>query len=296
MVIGNEMMRTRRSFRESIKALEADIQHANTLEFLRYRENRKPVVQYFSALEVERDQGCIGDPILNCFRLQKANGWSLLPNETILQSSSSLVSFLVQWTDCYLAGALGFLRILIYMTYEDGKTTMSVHEKKASIRQFYGVIFPSLMQLQTGITELEDRKQKEVCALRYRRNDVYENHESMALEREIEEECGICMEINNKVVLPNCSHSMCFKCYKDWYARSQSCPFCRDCLKGVKSGDLWIYTDDRDIVDSSVIMMENLNRLFIYLDKLPLSIHILGLHPMIGTLDDHFCWQFLMYS
>ncbi|KAF2306377.1 hypothetical protein GH714_017222 [Hevea brasiliensis] len=46
--------------------------------------------------------------------------------------------FLVQWTDCHLAGALGLLRILIYKAYEDGKTTMSIQERKASIREFYG--------------------------------------------------------------------------------------------------------------------------------------------------------------
>ncbi|KAI5313274.1 hypothetical protein L3X38_042448 [Prunus dulcis] len=31
-------------------------------------------------------------------------------------------------------------------TYPDGKTTMSVYERKASIREFYGLIFPSLLQ------------------------------------------------------------------------------------------------------------------------------------------------------
>ncbi|XVF13383.1 hypothetical protein REPUB_Repub08aG0203500 [Reevesia pubescens] len=46
--------------------------------------------------------------------------------------------FLVQWTDCHLASALGLLRILIYKPYADGKTTMSIHERKASIREFYG--------------------------------------------------------------------------------------------------------------------------------------------------------------
>lgn len=230
------VMRMRNSFRESIKALEADIQHANTLA---------------SGYRRQSDGAC--------FQMRLS-----------YSPAAHLFLFLVQWTDCSLAGALGLLRILVFMTYEDGKTTMSVHEKKASIRQFYGVIFPSLLQLQAGITDLDDRKQKEVCALRYKRKDVHEKYESMELEKEIEEECGICMEINDKVVLPNCSHSLCFKCYKDWSARSQSCPFCRDCLKGVKSGDLWIYTDDRDTVDLSVIMMENANRLFIYLDKLPL--------------------------
>ncbi|KAG8087628.1 hypothetical protein GUJ93_ZPchr0010g8140 [Zizania palustris] len=46
--------------------------------------------------------------------------------------------FLVQWVDCSLAGAVGLLRILIYKVYVDGTTTMSTHERKANIREFYG--------------------------------------------------------------------------------------------------------------------------------------------------------------
>lgn len=83
--------------------------------------------------------------------------------------AAHLFLFLVQWTDCNLAGALGLLRILIYkveactfwwllfvwvrfqswmsviiafclllQVYVDGTTTMSTHERKASIRDFYG--------------------------------------------------------------------------------------------------------------------------------------------------------------
>lgn len=76
--------------------------------------------------------------------------------------------FFVQWSDCHLAGALGLLRILIFQVkietcsshfvsgilmsiikvfglhvlqvYADGTTTMSTHERKASIREFYGMI------------------------------------------------------------------------------------------------------------------------------------------------------------
>ncbi|KAG2673158.1 hypothetical protein I3843_13G064900 [Carya illinoinensis] len=123
---------------------------------------------------------------------------------------------LVQWTDCHLAGALGLLRILIYMTDADGKTTMSVYERKASIRQFYAVIFPSLLQLQRGITDLEDRKQREACTLRFRRNDELERGKLSEIDIEREEECSICMEVNSKVVLPNCSHSLCLNCYRNW--------------------------------------------------------------------------------
>jgi hypothetical protein len=47
--------------------------------------------------------------------------------------------FLVQWTDCSLAGALGLLHILIYKVYMDGTTTMSTYERKASFHEFYGM-------------------------------------------------------------------------------------------------------------------------------------------------------------
>ena len=39
-------------------------------------------------------------------------------------------------------------------------------------------------------------------------------------------------------------------------SRSQSCPFFRVSLKRVNSADLWIYTDNRDIVDCSTIEPE----------------------------------------
>ncbi|XP_022150974.1 uncharacterized protein LOC111018996 isoform X2 [Momordica charantia] len=180
--------------------------------------------------------------------------------------------FLVQWTDCSLAGALGLLRILIYVTYPDGKTTMSIYERKASIREFYVVIFPSLLQLQRGITELEDRKQREVCNARYKKRDELGRGKLSEIDIEREKECGICMEVNGMVVLPNCNHSLCLKCYRDWRGRSQSCPFCRDSLRRVNSGDLWIYTDKAEMVDLTLIFQENRKRLFIYIDKLPLVV------------------------
>ncbi|XP_059429360.1 E3 ubiquitin-protein ligase AIRP2 [Corylus avellana] len=223
------------SFKDSLKALEADIQHANTL-----------------ALDFPREN--------DGARLQMRLSYGPLAH---------LFLFLVQWTDCHLAGALGLLRILIYMTYADGKTTMSVYERKASIREFYAVIFPSLLQLHRGITDLDDRKQKEACNLRFKRQDELERGKLSEVDIEREEECGICMEVNSKVVLPNCSHTLCLKCYKEWRGRSQSCPFCRDSLKRVMSGDLWIYTDKCDVIDLSSILRENHKRLFMYIGKLP---------------------------
>lgn len=78
------------------------------------------------------------------------------------------------------------------------------------------VIFPSLLQLQKGITDLEDRKQKEACFSNYKRRDEFERGKLSEIDKEREDECGICMEVNRKLVLPNCSHSLCLKCYRDW--------------------------------------------------------------------------------
>ncbi|KAL7095374.1 hypothetical protein ACP275_10G020000 [Erythranthe tilingii] len=186
---------------------------------------------------------------------------------------ANIFLFLVQWTDCHLAGALGLIRILIYKAYEDGKTTMYIHERKASIREFYGVIFPSLVQLNGGISDAEERKQREIGASKYRRkDDVMDKGKMSEIEIEREEECGICMEMKTKVVLPSCSHSLCIKCYRDWRTRSQSCPFCRDSLKRMNSNELWIYPSNCDIIDLSLFAKENLKRLFAYINRLPLVI------------------------
>ncbi|KAJ3672235.1 hypothetical protein LUZ60_006956 [Juncus effusus] len=237
----------RKSFKDSLKVLEADIQHANSLA---------------SEFPREYDGAC----------LQMRMAYS---------PAAHLFLFLVQWTGCNLAGALGLLRILIYkQVYIDGTTTMSTHERKASIREFYAVIFPSLIQLQKGITETEAKNQKAACVERYRRrdysSDLEEERRKMMLKFEIEdereEECGICLEMNSRVVLPDCTHALCLKCYRDWRSRSQSCPFCRDSLKRVNSSDLWIFTDNRDVVDMATVTRDNLRRLFSYIEKLPLVI------------------------
>lgn len=78
------------------------------------------------------------------------------------------------------------------------------------------VIYPSLMQLQRGVTDSEDKKQKAVCLERYKRKDEEESWSCSELDIEREEECGICMEINTKIVLPDCNHAMCLKCYREW--------------------------------------------------------------------------------
>ncbi|MBA0603615.1 hypothetical protein Gorai_003753 [Gossypium raimondii] len=198
-------------------------------------------------------------------------------------SAAQFFLFLVQWTDIQLAGALGLLNIHIYMTYADGKTTMSVYERKASIREFYGEFRRDCLARFKGITDLEDRKQKEACTVRYRRKDESARGKISEIDCEREDECSICMEMNGLVVLPNCSHSMCLNCYKDWHDRSQSCPFCRDSLEKVDSSDLWIYIEQGEITELSSILRENRKRLFTYIDRLPLIVP----DPVFAPFDVH---------
>jgi len=72
--------------------------------------------------------------------------------------------------------------------------------------------------------------------------------------------------------------------------RSQSCPFCRDSLKRVNSGDLWVFTDGRDVVDMTTVTRENLKRLFMYIDKLPLIIP----DSLFDPYDSHLRWLVLL--
>ena len=60
---------------------------------------------------------------------------------------------------------------------------------------------------------MEDLKQKVICIDRCKKRseDVKPD-----LDLEWEQECGICMENNTKVVLPDCNHAMCLKCFRDW--------------------------------------------------------------------------------
>uniref|UniRef100_A0A804MLB8 RING/U-box superfamily protein n=1 Tax=Zea mays TaxID=4577 RepID=A0A804MLB8_MAIZE len=163
-----------RKFQDSIKALQADIDHANAMvsEFLRDYDGS--VIQMRVAY-------------------------------------SAVAHFLLQWTDCKLAGALGLLKVMLYKVCADGSSALPDWDMEASIREFYGVIFPLLLQLPSGITELDDRKQRKLCLKKFRSRD--EQLWEVDTERELE--CGICLEVSPKVVLPNCAHMLCMRCFED---------------------------------------------------------------------------------
>lgn len=76
------------------------------------------------------------------------------------------------------------------------------------------------------------------------------------------------------------------------HSRSQSCPFCRDSLKRVNSGDLWVFLDSRDVIDMVAITRENLKRLFLYVEKLPLVVP----DTLFDAYDTHVRWLTCIFA
>ncbi|XP_027905530.1 E3 ubiquitin-protein ligase AIRP2-like [Vigna unguiculata] len=222
------------SYTDSVKTLEDDIQHANSL-----------------ALSLPGD--CDG----NYFQMKLS-----------YSPFAPLFLHLIQWLDLSCTDTLplylGLLHILIFNVYADGIPSISSNERKATIKEFYAVIYPSLRLLQGEFNN--DRRHSYAEVNRKRLEKVLNK------DLEGDEECGICMENNMKMVLPNCGHSFCISCFHDWYMRSESCPFCRGSMRRISSADLWIVIGNNDVVDSFTIAKDNLRRLYLFIQTLPLII------------------------
>ncbi|KAJ4961953.1 hypothetical protein NE237_021863 [Protea cynaroides] len=221
------------SYKESIKALEADIQHANNL----------------------------------AASIPRAKGGACLQMKLVYSHLTPLFLLMLQWMDCsctcLLQRYLNLFQILVYKVYADGRSNIFSHGRKATVGQFYAVIFPSLQQLNGNYHERG-------CSMEmFGRRRVEERRKFSDMDLEREDECGICMEICTKMLLPTCCHAMCINCYHDWNTRSESCPFCRGSIKRVKSGDLWVLTDNTDVIDKETVAKEDLLRFYLYIDKLP---------------------------
>ncbi|XP_057542497.1 E3 ubiquitin-protein ligase AIRP2-like isoform X2 [Amaranthus tricolor] len=184
--------------------------------------------------------------------------------------------YLIEWMDFSCTDALpnflGLHHILVYKVYVDGMPTMSSQEKKASLREFYAVIYPSLKQLEGNLIELEEESKKSRSSDSLSIKKLDDKRKGVNKDLEIDDECGICMEPDTNIVLPTCGHALCIRCFHDWNARSRSCPFCRGSLKRVNSKDLWVLTNNHEIVDSITIARENLTRFRLYIESLPPAI------------------------
>ncbi|KAI0500607.1 hypothetical protein KFK09_018821 [Dendrobium nobile] len=111
----------------------------------------------------------------------------------------TLFLFLVQWTDCSLAGALGLLRILIYKVYIDGTTTMSTHERKASIKEFY------------GITDMRIKNKKQYVRKGIEEEMMRTEGSSRRFDAEREEECGSAWRLRSSLKQKWCCDTIIIK-------------------------------------------------------------------------------------
>lgn len=85
-----------------------------------------------------------------------------------------------------------------------------------SLLNLAAVIYPSLQQLEADLIELDDTKQRGRYMDMFSRNRLEERRKLPEKDSDREDECGICMEVCTKIVLPTCNHAMCISCYRDW--------------------------------------------------------------------------------
>ncbi|XP_051122625.1 E3 ubiquitin-protein ligase AIRP2 isoform X2 [Andrographis paniculata] len=229
----------RNSYTDSLKILESDIQQANAL----------------------------------AAAIPKAKGGARLQMKVVYNEMTPLLMYFLRWFDCscscFMPRHLNLFDILIYKVYADGRPKVSTRGRKASIRDFYAVILPSLQRLHYDLVELDGTKDehplRKNVGKKTREGDVGEANS----DSERDDECGICLEPCTKMVVPGCCHAMCINCYRDWSTRSESCPFCRGSLKRVKSRDLWVLPCKDEVIDPETVPMEDLRRFYLYIRNLP---------------------------
>ncbi|KAK6940558.1 Zinc finger, RING-type [Dillenia turbinata] len=237
-----EYQLARSSYQDALHVLEADIQQANLLA---------------SSIPRTEDGAC----------LQMKLAYSHL---------APVFLFLLQWLDCscacLLPSYLNLFHILVYQVCPDGRLKITSHGRKATIGEFYAVILPSLQRMHSNTLVLDSDQEecKSLELIARKKQDDTKRRSDLDLERE--DECGICLEPCTKIVLPSCCHAMCYNCYHDWNTRSESCPFCRGCLKRVKSGDLWVLTSGKDVVHMETVSKEEMLRFYLYINGLPRAI------------------------
>ncbi|GMH01196.1 hypothetical protein Nepgr_003035 [Nepenthes gracilis] len=227
---------------DSINIIEADVQHANML-----------------AASIPRSKN--GD-------------W--LQMKLVYGHWAPLLLYLLQWIDCSCSclfpSYLKLFHIVIDKMSADGKPNLSSHRRRATIHEFYAVILPYLQCLRGDSSEpINDSNQSNSQDMVVGKRSE-ERKKLLDNDLEREDECGICLEICTKIVLPNCCHAMCINCFSDWNLRSESCPFCRGSLKRVKTKDLWVLTCSKDVVDAKTVRKEDSLRFSLYINNLPKEI------------------------
>ncbi|KAF5730922.1 hypothetical protein HS088_TW19G00524 [Tripterygium wilfordii] len=202
-----------------------------------------------------------------------AKDGSYLQMKLVYNHFAPICLFLLQWIDCsctfLLSNCLNLFHIAVYKVCSDGKPST---RRKATIREFYAVILPSLHRLHVNSSEASMTGEEGNSFEMVVKKKLEGRKKLSEVDFEREDECGICFEPCTKVVLPSCCHSLCINCFHDWNTRSESCPFCRGSLKRVNSEDLWVLTCRSDVVDTQRVIREDILRFYLYMNSLPKDI------------------------
>lgn len=91
-------------------------------------------------------------------------------------------------------------------------------------RETAAVILPSLQHLHADLSDI-DIAREGYNTSRMGGERVDDKRRFPDIDLESEDECGICLEPGTKMVLPNCCHEMCIKCFHDWYVSSDRSNF-----------------------------------------------------------------------
>ncbi|KAB1217295.1 hypothetical protein CJ030_MR4G021026 [Morella rubra] len=237
-----QQLAARPSYQDSLKVLEADIEHANAL----------------------------------AASIPRGKGGACLQMKLVYNHLAPILLFLLQWMDCsctcLLSSYFNLFHIIVYKVHSDGKPNISSCGRRATIREFYAVILPSLQRLHVDSSELDRIREEGSCFEMVVRTKLEKKRKISDGDLEREDECGICLESCTKMVVPNCCHAMCINCYRNWNTRSESCPFCRGSLKRVNSGDLWVLTCRSDELDTQTMLKEDMLRFHLYIKSLPRDI------------------------
>ncbi|KAK9989430.1 hypothetical protein SO802_029669 [Lithocarpus litseifolius] len=111
--------------------------------------------------------------------------------------------------------------------HSDGKLRMSSSRRRATIKEFYAIILPSLQHLSCNSSEFDISQEEGDGMEMIVRKKLDDKRKTAEGDLEREDECGICLEPCTKMVFPNCCHFMCINCYHDWSTRLESCPYFR---------------------------------------------------------------------
>nr|XP_007155514.1 hypothetical protein PHAVU_003G208100g [Phaseolus vulgaris]ESW27508.1 hypothetical protein PHAVU_003G208100g [Phaseolus vulgaris] len=166
-----QMLHSPPSFLDPLKALQADIQHANVL----------------------------------AASIPRGKGEDYLQMKLVYSKLAPIFLFLFQWLDysCSCCSCLPSSHLNLFRVHTNGKSDMYSSGRKAAIREFFSVILPSLQRLHDDSVEANIAKENDhnIEMISNRSKEYKRKGSDLDLERE--HECGICLESTTKILYVN---------------------------------------------------------------------------------------------